>query len=140
MEWKRKIKERQTAARDIGVYNAYSREDGWNDELLVGDRLSEPDEQIERLIKDAEVEVKERDVQGEGEVIKREEIEKPMPRITEADEKGDFTSLNRRLQSTLYLVVKQEEGPWSLPSSILGKESLHTVCRNKSASTLSWLS
>lgn len=130
MEWKRKIKERKTPARDIGAYSAYG-EEGWNDELLVGETVSEPEEQIERLVKDAEVEVKERDIQGEGEVVKKEEFEKPMPRMTEADEKGDLSSLNRRLERTLYLVVKGRSGVWEFPSSALERrgESLHTVSR-----------
>jgi len=127
IEWKRKIKERKTPARDIGVYNAYGDE-GWNDELLIGDRLSEPEEQIERLVKDAEVEVKERDVQGEGEVLKKEEVERPMPRITEADKTGDLKSLDRRLEKTLYLLVKRGKGQWEFPKAMLQKnESLHTV-------------
>ena len=127
IEWKRKIKERKTPARDIGVYNAYGDE-GWNDELLVGDGVSEPEEQVESLLKDAEVEVKERGVQGEGEVVKKEEVERPMPRVTEADKAGDFKSLNRALQKTLYLVVSKGQGQWEFPSAELAtQESLHTV-------------
>lgn len=90
--------------------------------------MSEPEEQIERLVKDAEVEVKERDVQGEGEVLKKEEVERPMPRITEADKTGDLKSLDRRLEKTLYLLVKRGKGQWEFPKSMLQKnESLHTV-------------
>lgn len=127
MEWKRKIKERKTPSRDIGAYSAYSDE-GWNDELLVGSNISEPEEQVERLLKDAEVEVKEQDLQGEGEVVKKEVVERPMPRYTEADRKGDLRSLNRKLERTLYLVVKTVEGGWTFPGAVLErKESLHTV-------------
>lgn len=130
IEWKRKMKERKTPARDIGVYNAYGDE-GWNDELLVGDRVSEPEEQVERLLRDAEVEVKQRDVKGEGEVVKKEQVERPMPRVTKADEAGDNKSLNRVLQKTLYLVVKSGKGEWGFPSAELAKqESLHTVSRH----------
>lgn len=127
-EWKRKVKDRKTPARDIGVYNAYG-EEGWNDELLVGDRISEPEEQIERLVKDAEVEVKEMDFQGEGEVTKKEELERPMPRITETDKNKDLKSLNRKLERTLYLLVKgRKDREWTFPRSTLEKkESLHTV-------------
>ena len=46
------------------MYNAYGAE-GWNDEVLVGDSTSEPEEQVERLLRDAEVESK------EGDVVKR---------------------------------------------------------------------
>lgn len=128
VEWKRKIKERKTPARDIGAYSAYGDE-GWNDEILVGDRVSEPEDQMERLLQDAEVEVKERDIQGEEEVVKKEEIERPMPRVTEEDRKGDLRSLNRRLERTLYLVVNRGNGVWEFPSSVLKRkgESLQTV-------------
>lgn len=129
MEWKRKIKERQTPARDIGKYNAYDREAGWNDELLVGARESEPEEQVEALLRDAEVEVKkEVDEEGQELEVKRELAVKPMPRVTEADRAGDTRSLDRLLQRTLYLVVKRGDGRWWFPSDgLVGKESLHTV-------------
>ena len=127
VEWKRKVKERKTAARDIGIYSAYG-EEGWNDELLVGDIVSETQEQIERLVKDAEVEVKEKSVQGGAEMVKKEDLERPLPRLTAADQNNDVTSLGRRLQDTLYLVVSHGKDKWSLPTSILEKkESLHTV-------------
>ena len=126
VDWKRKIKERQTPARDIGVYNAYSKE-GWNDELLLGARESEPEEQIEALVRDAQVEKKD-DKEG---IKKRDVFDKPMQRITDADKIGYMKSLNRALTRTLYLVVKsgKDGGRWGFPSSALvGKESLHTVC------------
>lgn len=126
VEWKRKIKERQTPARDIGRYNAYAKE-GWNDELLMGARESEPEEQVEALLRDAEVEVP----RGEGEEgaeVKKEVVAKPMPRVTEADRVGDTKSLDRLLQRTLYLVVRKGDGRWWFPSDgLVGKESLHTV-------------
>lgn len=123
---------RQTPARDIGVYNAYS-EEGWNDELLIGAKESEPEEQINALVEDATVEEKEsEEVEG---VRKRkvEKIDKPMPRVTEADRIGDLKSLNRYLTRTLHLTVKSKQphhkaAQWGFPSSELtGKESLHTV-------------
>lgn len=124
IEWKRKIKERQTPARDIGVYNAYSKE-GWNDELLVGAKESEPEHQLEALLKDAE------DVMTEGDDaadVKKEPVEKPMPRVTEADKTGDVKSLNRALQRTLYLLVKGGKGGWTFPTTgLVPKEDLHTV-------------
>lgn len=134
VEWKRKVKERRTPARDIGLYNAYSREEGWHDELLVGAQESEPEHQMEALVKDAEVE----DTELEGEEgaadlagrKKKEKVERPMPRVTEADRMGDLKSLNRALTRTLYLVVKEggKRGRWGFPSSsLLVKESLHTV-------------
>ncbi len=99
----------------------------------MGDRVSEPEEQVERLLKDAEVEVKERDVQGEGKVVKKEEVERPMPRVTEADKAGDMKSLNRTLQKTLFFVIKKK-GQWGFPSADLARqESLHTVSRSRFA-------
>ncbi|KAK3171055.1 hypothetical protein OEA41_003139 [Lepraria neglecta] len=115
VEWKRKIKERKTPARDIGVYNAYGTE-GWNDEVLVGDSTSEPGEQVERLLRDAEVESK------EGDVVKKEVVERPMPRVSEADRIGDLRSLDRRLERTVYLVVKTPEGGWGVSGGGVGEE------------------
>ncbi|KAL8720782.1 MAG: hypothetical protein Q9225_002415 [Loekoesia sp. 1 TL-2023] len=129
VEWKRKIKERLTPARDIGRYNAYA-EEGWNDEVLVGARESEPEEQLEALLRDAEVEVvaKGEGEEGEEAEVKKEEVAKPMPRVTEADRVGDTRSLDRLLQRTLYLVVRKGDGRWWFPSDgLVGKESLHTA-------------
>lgn len=124
VDWKRKIKDRKTPARDIGWYSGYG-EDAWNDELLVGDEISEPANQIESLIKDAEPEVK------EGyEMLSREVVERPMSRTTEADEKDERGSLNRMLTRTLYLLVKKAEkgAKWMFPANeLLRDESLHTV-------------
>ena len=125
MEWKRKIKDRQTPARDIGVYNAYNDEK-WNDELLVGAKESESEELVEALLKDTET-VVEGDEAQQG-PVQKETVEKPLPRITEADKAGDLRSLNRSLARTLYLVVRGKEGRWGFPSAgLVGKESLHIV-------------
>ncbi|KAL9028926.1 MAG: hypothetical protein Q9196_002772 [Gyalolechia fulgens] len=125
VEWKRKIKERLTPARDIGRYNAYAKE-GWNDEVLMGARESEPEEQVEALLRDAEVELPKGEGEEEAEV--KEVVAKPMPRVTEADRVGDTKSLNRLLQRTLYLVVRKGNGRWWFPSDgLVGKESLHTA-------------
>ncbi|MCJ1368923.1 54S ribosomal protein L17 mitochondrial [Loxospora ochrophaea] len=123
VEWKRKIKDRQTPARDIGVYNAYNDEK-WNDELLVGAKESESEELVEALLKDTET-VVEGDEAQQG-PVQKETVEKPLPRITEADKAGDLRSLNRSLARTLYLVVRGKEGRWGFPSAgLVGKESLH---------------
>ena len=133
VEWKRKFKARQTPARDIGVYNAYSKE-GWNDELLLGAKESEPEEQIEALLRDAEGGVDE-EVVGSG--TGRREVERPMPRITEADRQGDLRSLDRRLEEELYLLVcvkgdgvegKKGKEYWQFPTALLeSRENLHNV-------------
>ncbi|PGH23765.1 hypothetical protein AJ80_02195 [Polytolypa hystricis UAMH7299] len=121
VEWKRKYKDRQTAARDIGNYNAYSQ-DAWNDELLVGAKESEPEYQVEALVQDAEGIT----VTETGEVIKKEEIPRPLSRVTEADRTDDQKSLDRLLQRTIYLLVRVgEEGYWKFPSvEVQEKESI----------------
>ncbi|OJJ47017.1 hypothetical protein ASPZODRAFT_159015 [Penicilliopsis zonata CBS 506.65] len=111
-DWKRQIRERQTAARDIGNYNAYSPE-AWNDELLVGAVESEPQHQIEKLIQNAEATAN----ATSQDVSRKEEIPRPFPRVTEADQKNDQKRLDRALQRTLYLLVKSKEGFWKFPSS-----------------------
>jgi large subunit ribosomal protein L46 len=124
LEWKRKQAERLTPARDIGVYNAYS-ETAWNDELLVGAKESELETQAECLLSDAEI-----PGVGSDEVggLRKETVERPMPRVTEADKKGDERSLDRRLDRTLYLLVKSSEGRWEFPAStLIGRENLHEV-------------
>ncbi|KAM5446494.1 hypothetical protein MaudCBS49596_006606 [Microsporum audouinii] len=114
VEWKRKYKDRQTPARDIGKYNAYS-DTAWNDELLVGATESEPQNQVEALVRDAEgFSASESD----GDAI-HEEVPKPLPRITEADKSGDEKSLDRAMQRTLYLLVKVKQGYWKFPSVTL---------------------
>ncbi|KAK4156737.1 39S mitochondrial ribosomal protein L46-domain-containing protein [Chaetomidium leptoderma] len=100
-----KLHERRgVPAQDIGRYNPRSRM-AWNDEVLVGSTTSSPADVVERLLADAEVRVSE-----DGEPIADEErvpVEKPMPRRTEADKKGDVRRLDRALERTLYLVVRK---------------------------------
>lgn len=122
-EWKHKIQERQTPARDIGKYNAYGTE-AWNDELLVGAVESEPSHQVEMLVQDAESTAN----ATSHDTSKKEEIPRPFSRVTEADEKNDQRSLNRALQRTLYLLVQAKEGYWRFPSSAVENgESLRSV-------------
>ncbi|KAI7600698.1 50S ribosomal subunit L30, partial [Hortaea werneckii] len=124
------------AARDIGVYNAYGDE-GWNDEVLVGDDVSEPSTTVERLIRDAEgrpivdvesqkEEEEQKSVEGAKRELQRVEVERPMSRETEADRKNDQRSLNRKLDRALYLMVKNKEGIWRFPEDrVYGRENLH---------------
>ncbi|KAI9851218.1 MAG: hypothetical protein M1838_004230 [Thelocarpon superellum] len=122
LEWKRKQKQRVTAARDIGSYNAYSRE-GWNDELLVGAEESEPERQMEALLKDAEIPGIGSDELGEA---RREIVERPPPRVTQATLRGDEQSLERRLDRTLYLLVQDPNGRWRFPAApLMMRETLH---------------
>src|SRR5204863_93360 len=122
-----KIKQRKTPARDIGGYDAYSK-DRWHDEVHVGSVVSEPHNQMEELLKDEENTFKGEQVQIEVEEAVREEEKaalRPRPRVTEADTTDDIKSLNRMLQRTLYLLVLGEDGQWRFPTAPLaGKESL----------------
>ncbi|KAJ5537184.1 hypothetical protein N7513_010370 [Penicillium frequentans] len=111
-DWKRKVKERLTPARDIGKYNAYAN-DAWNDELLLGAQESEPEHLVEKLVQDAESTAN----ATSQDTSKKEEIPRPHSRVTEADKKGDYKSLNRLLSRTLYLLVQSKEGYWKFPSS-----------------------
>ncbi|CAI6334476.1 unnamed protein product [Periconia digitata] len=131
LEWKRKIKERLTPARDIGRYKGYGDE-AWNDELLVGAKESDIHHQVEKLIEDAEdTGSPDGDVapasNASGTKKEADKIERPMPRITEADLKNDVKSLSRQLQRTLYLLVKDKEGRWIFPQDTFGKETLHNA-------------
>ena len=125
LEWKRKIKDRRTPARDIGLYHAYTDE-SWNDEVAVGARESEVDHQVEALVHDAETSGLPADEEmGEK---RKEAVDRPCPRLTEADRQGDLASLNRRLDRTLYLLARKPDGRWRFPAAeLLRRESLHQV-------------
>lgn len=118
-------------AKDIGRYNPRGRM-AWNDELLTGSTTSDPAELVNRLLADAEVRVSE-----DGEPIAPEErvpVERPAPRRSEADEKGDVKRLDRAMDRTLYLVVRREGGKgeeavWEFPTGLVPtEETLHEVC------------
>lgn len=135
LEWKRKIRQRLTPARDIGRYKAYGAE-AWNDELLMGAQESDRQWQVERLLEDAEQTGAEKQAEGSGaettvpgggKKVEHEPVERPMSRITEADLKHDVKSLDRLLQRTLYLLVKNKDGHWIFPQDTLTKETLHAV-------------
>lgn len=115
--WRKHKAERLgTAARDIGKYSAW-REDSWNDEVLVGDDTAEASNIIEKLV----------DEEGRGAEFAAEsglEQTAGLKRMTDADKNNDLRSLERSLQRTLYLLVKEKlpEGRnenWILPSGAL---------------------
>lgn len=123
IEEKRQVKERKTAARDIGAYTAYGKE-GWNDEVLIGAKEPEMEDAVEKLLKEAEVP----QVGEKGQKEMKEGVDRPPPRVTEADRSGDLKSLDRLLQRTLYLVVQNGEGNWRFPDArLVGRENLHQV-------------
>lgn len=102
--------------------------DAWDDEALldVGSLYSEPEYMLERLYTEAESRVSE-----DGEELAfddRLQIERPLPRKTEADRTWDLTRLDRALDRTLYLVVQRSEGWWQFPSDeVRPDEALHEV-------------
>lgn len=125
-DWKRKARERNgSAARELGGYQPYGKL-GWNDEVLVGDKVSEPRAIVETLVRDAVMRV-----EGEEELspeTMEANVERPMERWTEADKARDVRRLDRKLARTLYLLVKGETGKWGLPSGpLVGRENLHQV-------------
>ncbi|KAI9803257.1 MAG: hypothetical protein M1825_002048 [Sarcosagium campestre] len=121
LDWKRKQKVRLTAAREIGAYNAWSKE-GWNDEVLVGAEESDPEYQANALLKDAVVADTRYNASAE---TNADEVEKLTSRVTEADRQGDERSLNRKLDRTIYMLVKDEAGRWRFPAApLLRSESL----------------
>lgn len=143
LEFKRKRRARNgIAARDIGAYNPYDKEAGWNDELLLGDQVSEPEHQANELIRDAMPLPKESEAGVEVDVEEvpqglGEPVHTLMPRETEADKKGDVRSLDRLLQRTLYLLVQNGSGNWTFPEdTIVGRESLGLVCITEDRRTL----
>lgn len=77
----------------------------------------------ERRLKQEIVVPKEESEDGNDALTKRIE---PNSRITEADKKNDTTSLIRKLDRTLYLMVKDSNGGWKLPSfKVNESEPLH---------------
>ncbi|KAF3033434.1 54S ribosomal protein L17 mitochondrial [Didymella heteroderae] len=126
-EWKRKMAQRLTPARDIGRYKGYG-EEAWNDEVLVGAKESEFQWQVDRLLEDAQTTGAEEEgnaVAAAAAKAETEAFERPPSRVTEADEKNDTKSLARALQRTLYLLVKNKEGRWEFPQDRLRDENLH---------------
>jgi large subunit ribosomal protein L46 len=126
IEWDLKVKERQgTVAKELGNYHGKSAW-AWNDEIKVDDTLSSQESLVGSLLKDAQLRVSD-----DAELIPEEDIvpiEPPPSRVTEADEKGDVRRLDRKLDRTLYLVVKGKDG-WAFPADVIPEgENLHQVC------------
>lgn len=133
--WRARRRERNnTAARDIGNYNPY-KENGWNDEALVGDDVGEPDQVVRRLLEDEGKDVA-KSIDAE---VAAESKLGGLRRTTEADEKNDQKSLERALDRTLYLVVKKKSAGkvdrWEFPDGpVEGEEGVKEVCESSSMS------
>lgn len=91
----------------------------------MGDPLSSPEAATASLLKDAQARISD-----DAEVIAPEDLIEapaPQPRTTEADAKNDVKRLDRKLDQTLYLVVKGKDG-WGFPADVLAEsENLHVV-------------
>ncbi|ORY69501.1 50S ribosomal subunit L30 [Pseudomassariella vexata] len=128
LDWRIKFNERgQLPAKELGRYYPKGR-NAWNDELLVGSTLSDEERIREILLKDAENRVTE-----DGEEAQPDEIvpvERPMPRVTEADKTNDVRRLDRKLDRTLYLVVQASDGVWQFPNDdVPTYENLHEAAK-----------
>ncbi len=114
------------ATRDIGKYNAYTPE-SWNDEALVGDDSGLQTKIVQDLI---EEEGRAEEFTGAGDPKFA-----GLKRRTAADDENNQQSLERSLQRTLYLLVKNkkvkgqsESERWKFPSgTIVGFEGLKEV-------------
>ncbi|TQS32629.1 hypothetical protein Golomagni_07050, partial [Golovinomyces magnicellulatus] len=127
LDWNLKVGERQgTVAKELGVYHGKSSK-AWDDELKVGDSLSSQETIVSSLVKDAEARVSD-----DAEIIPPEDViavEAPLQRTTEADTKGDVKRLDRKLENTLYLVVKGKNG-WQFPADeVANDENLHLAAK-----------
>jgi large subunit ribosomal protein L46 len=127
LDWNLKVKERQgSVAKELGAYSGKNSR-AWDDELRVGDRLSEPETMLGSLLKDAEARISD-----DAEVIAADEVvpvQRPAERLTEADKKGDVRRLDRELERTLYLVVKGKDG-WTFPADVIPRdENLHEAAK-----------
>lgn len=121
-----KLRERgHTMAKEIGQYWGHGDE-SWNDEVPVGSDLSDLEKVREKLFTDAEMRVSE-----DGEELSFEDrvrLERPLPRETEADRTNDVRRLDRKLDRTLYLLVRDGSGRWGFPATTLSTEdTLHEV-------------
>lgn len=135
LDWRLQMVERQgTIARDIGHYEGGKGGRGhgaavaWDDEAKIGDSeaemLTNPDQLRERIMSDADLRVSE-----DGEKLResdRVRVERPQQRKSEADAKNDTQRLDRKMDRTLYLVVKNQDGTWGFPTADVGSdEALH---------------
>jgi large subunit ribosomal protein L46 len=129
-DWKRKVNERNgSPAKELGGYQPYGKL-GWNDEVLVGDKISEPQTMVETLVRDAVMTVDEYGGSSGAQATKEDieaRMERPLGIFTEADKRKDYKRLDRKLGRTLYLCVRKGCG-WGFPSGPLTRrENLHQV-------------
>ncbi|KAL9106232.1 MAG: hypothetical protein Q9227_008700 [Pyrenula ochraceoflavens] len=149
LEWRAQRRARGgVATRDIGNYDAYSKE-GWNDEVLVGDKTGESGEIVRQLVRD----------EGEGKVLgerddalseeeggKGRQKDEMKGLVRDLGKEQDLKSLERQLDRTLYLVVRKgakgltgerERMSWGFPDGeLLEKEGVKDAAVRSLHSTL----
>lgn len=123
LDWTVKLDERKGIwAKDVGHYKPRGST-RWADEVQQGSPLADPELLRERLVKDSELRYSD-----DGELLTdadRVPIERPQPRRSEADEKGDVKRLDRAMDQTLYFVVKKGDR-WAFPAAdVRTDENLH---------------
>ncbi|CAD6505436.1 BgTH12-00927 [Blumeria graminis f. sp. triticale] len=127
-DWKLKASERGgVPAKELGSYKAYGKL-AWNDELLEKERhMAEPQYIIDQLTRDARVGVTEDGVVVQDVNARAEGVAKLNSRITDADTTNNDQRLDRKLDRTLYLVVRnKDDNTWGFPSGgVSGTENLH---------------
>lgn len=127
MDWNLKVRERGgTVAKELGAYHGKGSR-AWDDELRVGDARSSQESLVDSLLRDAETRVSD-----EAEELAPEDVvpvERPLEREAEADRTNDASRLDRKLDRTLYLVVKGGDG-WGFPADVMAKdENLHETAK-----------
>ncbi|KAJ1723009.1 hypothetical protein LPJ53_002627 [Coemansia erecta] len=82
------------------------------------DKSSKPEfKSVKRAVVDEDAEA------GDVDEVVSRTIE-VQPRETEADKKGDVKSLERKLDRTLYLLVKDSDGKWELPAGTVAEDEV----------------
>ncbi|KAK5083683.1 hypothetical protein LTR05_006187 [Lithohypha guttulata] len=127
--WRTRRRERGgVAARDLGKYNAYAK-DNWNDEALVGDKSADQQHIVEQLLDE---EGRQSEFLGDNANESDTKLA-GLKRATDADRENDQKSLERNLSRTLYLLVRTKDKSqaedmtraWTFPSGdVDGKEGL----------------
>ncbi|OAA54132.1 50S ribosomal subunit l30 [Niveomyces insectorum RCEF 264] len=122
LDWKLQLRARQgTPARELTLQDPLAAE------------LTDPARLRERILSDADLRVSE-----DGEPLAeadRVRVERPQPRTTAADAANDTRRLDRKLDRTLYLVVRGADGAWSFPTAdVQTNENLHETAARALAS------
>ena len=108
------------------VYDVNNLDDDFDDDLEDIDFPTMQAEELDRVW-DAEAD-EEEDEEREEEIFDTFGGFNFSKRITTADERNDYTSLERRLDQVLYLLVKGEDGGWRFPQRVMVRLFFFLVC------------